>query len=107
MDFETLCAGIQLQEEIRVEAIRYYRSEEFQKMRPLAEGLKSMETEAEARKRLRQLSGLLPEKSNIRDFQERFEIVRMKPARTMRNGCFRQKAAILRIIQSVHHCRKR
>ena len=57
MDFETLCAGIQLQEEIRVEAIRYYRSEEFQKMRPLAEGLKSMETEAEARKRLRQLSG--------------------------------------------------
>lgn len=82
MDFETLCAGIQLQEEIRVEAIRYYRSEEFQKMRPLAEGLKSMETEAEARKRLRQLSGLLPEKSNIRDFQERFEIVRTDEAST-------------------------
>lgn len=55
MNLEQLCKGIHLQQELQTEAVRYSQTEEFQKIRPLADGLKRMDTEAETRKTLRQL----------------------------------------------------
>lgn len=57
MNIEKLCSGIRLQQEIKTEILRYSQTEDFQKILPIADGLKNMETEAGARSALRQLSG--------------------------------------------------
>lgn len=64
MNFKVLCDSIQLPKEIREDAIHFYQSDSFRKIRPLTEGLKSMETEAVTRKNLIQL--LEPDPQKVR-----------------------------------------
>lgn len=64
MDFEKLCCGIHLQQEMKEEAVNYYRSDEFQKLRLLADGLRDMASEAETRELLGKMTG--PDRKKIR-----------------------------------------
>lgn len=55
MNLEILCDGIHLQPEIREAVFKYYHSDDFRQTANVLDGLKSMETEAAARVRLKKI----------------------------------------------------
>lgn len=62
MDFITLCNKIDLQTEMKKKVMAYYQTDDFTRVHPFTGGLKNMETEAAARKKLMQLLGEDPQK---------------------------------------------
>lgn len=65
MNFKSLCDKIQLQDEMREEALCYFQSGDFDKVRPFIEGLKNMETESMARNTLSLLLAPDPKKARM------------------------------------------
>lgn len=57
MDLKTLCEGIALRPELQNEVLAYCQSTAFADARKIIGGLKSMETEAATRKKLKQILG--------------------------------------------------
>lgn len=57
MNLETLCQGIALPEELQREVFKFYGSNTFSYVKDQIDGLKTMETEAAAREKLKHLFG--------------------------------------------------